>query len=50
MELPEERYSLKVDDWRVILRPTNLPGVYEVEHFDHRSDVYIPYPHPDRRR
>ena len=48
MHWPEERYSLKVDDWRVILRPTDQPGVYEVEHFDHRSDVYIPYPHPGR--
>ncbi len=45
---PVERYSLQVNDWRVILRPSDQPGVYEVEHFDHRSTVYEPYPNVSR--
>ena len=48
MRWPVERYSLQVNDWRVILRPSDQPGVYEVEHFDHRSTVYEPYPNVSR--
>ena len=50
MDTDHERYRIEMGNWRVILRPTGTPRLFEVEHFDLRRDAYDNYPRRSRRR